>query len=227
MGVPCHEPAPIGAVYVYCGEPPIHLIIFGQLVPIDGIVMLESCSSFGLTPDSKLLILDMRDSIRAQVKGISANELREYDIELRELYLSIVQQVLEPKLPELQTTDGEPLVPQRVIFEIDSAEHAFEALKHLARGASKGDLASAIERDPQGELRRAEIPWTKQRSAKQKNRKKVVLAFIRIEDKRLTWGVNSVKRACKIHALIESALGEHVHYRATEIQSMERRLSET
>jgi hypothetical protein len=203
-----------------------HDIIFGQLVPIDGIVMLESCSPFGLTPDSKLLILDMRDALRAQVKDISANELRDYDIELRELYLFMVQQVLEPKLPELQNTDGEPLVPQRVIFEIDSAEHAFEALKHLAKGASNGELTSAIERDAEGKILRAEIPWTKQGNAKQKNRKNMVLGFIRIEGKRLTCEVNSVKRARKIRALIESALGEHVHYRATEIQSVERMLSE-
>ena len=203
-----------------------HDILFGQLVPIDGIVMLESCSPFGLTPDCKLLILDMRDAIRAQVEEIKAKEVREYELEVRELYLSLVRHVLEPKRPELRNTDREPLVLQRLVFEIDSAERAFEALKHLAQGASEGELASAIERTPQGELRRAEIPWTKRGNTRQKNRKNIVLGYIRIEDQRLVCEVNSVKRARKLRALIERSLGEHAHYRATEIQSVERLLSE-
>jgi hypothetical protein len=190
------------------------------------LVMLESCSPFGLSPDCKLPILDMRDAIRAQAKEISVNDLRDYDIELRELYLSIVQQVLEPTLPELQNTDAEPLVPQRVIFDIDSVERAFEALKHLARGASKAELASAIKRDPQGEMRWTEFPWTKQGNAKQKNWKNAVLGFIRIEGKRLACEVDSGKRAQKIRAIVESALGEHARYRATEVRSMEHLLRE-
>jgi hypothetical protein len=203
-----------------------HDIVFGQLVPIDGIVMLESCSPFELTPDCKLPILDLRDAIRKQVRRISANELDDYDIELRELYLSMTNRFLKARLPQLQNTDGEALVPQRVIFEIDSAERAFEALKHLARGESKADLESTIERDPEGKMRRAEIPWLKRANAKRKNRQNTVLGFIRIEGKHLTCEVNSVKRARKIRALIESALGKHARCRATEIQSIERLLSE-
>jgi hypothetical protein len=203
-----------------------HDIIFGQLVPIDGIVMLESCSPFGLTPACKLPILDMRDVIRKRARRIKTNHLRDYDIELRQLYLSLTNRFLQPSLPELQNTDGEPLAPQRVLFEIDSPEGAFEALKHLARWESKADLASAIERDRAGNMRRAEIPWLKKRNARQKSPKNTVLGFIRIEGKHLTCEVNSVKRARKVRTLIESALGEHARYRATEIQSIERLLGE-
>ena len=45
--------------------------------------------------------------------------------------------------------------------------------------------------------------------------------FIRIKRERLACEVDSVKRAHKIRALIESALDEHARYRATEIQSMD------
>lgn len=202
-----------------------HDIIFGQLVPIDGIVLLESCSPSALTPDSKLMVLDMRDAIGKPGRRITAKKLREYDIELRELYLSLTQHFLQPSLPTLQNTDGEPLVLQRLIYEIDSPDRAFNALKHLARGESEIELGNTSERDPEGEVLRAEIPWIK-RSARQKRRQDTVLGLIRIDGRHLACEVNSVKRAKKIRPLIERALGKHARYRATEIQSIERQLRE-
>jgi hypothetical protein len=91
----------------------------------------------------------------------------------------------------------------------------------LPWGESKVDLESTIERDPEAKMRRAEIPWMKRGNAKQKNWKKTLLGFIRIKRERLACEVNSLKRAHKIRALIESALDEHARYRATEIQSMD------
>ena len=203
-----------------------HDIIFGQLVPIDGIVLLESCSPAAFTPDSKLLILDMRDAIGKRGRRITAKKLREYDIELRELYLSMTKHFLQPSLPTLQNTDGEPLVLQRLIYEIDSPDRAFNALKHLARGESEIELGNTIERDPEGKVLRAEIPWIHRRNARQKRRQDTVLGLIRIDGGHLACEVNSVKRAKRIRPLIERALGKHARYRATEIQSVERQLRE-
>jgi len=201
-------------------------VVFGQLVRVDEIVMVESCSPFGLPPGDKIPILDLRDGILSAARLALMEAVREYDIELRGLYLSMSERFLEPWLPELQNTDGESLVPQRVIFDIDSPRRAFDALKHLAAEESEADPLAAAEQGPNGELLRADIPWTTSGNARHRSWKNTLLGRIRIESNRLTCEVNSVERAETIRQIMKESLGEQARYRATEIQSIERMMTE-
>jgi SEC-C motif/Protein of unknown function (DUF2384) len=203
-----------------------HDIIFGEIVRIDGIAMLEGCSVFNLEPESKLPVLDLRDEILSAEGAKGKEAVREYNIELRELYLALTQKHLNPQMPELQNTDGEPLVLHRVIYEIDSPQGAFDALKHLAGDESEASLLSAAERDERGELLRVDIPWIKAGNARHRGLKNTLLGQIRIEPKRLTCEVNSVKRAESFRGIMEESLGTHARFKATEVQSIERMMAE-
>ena len=153
-----------------------HEILFGQLVAVDGIVMLECSSPFGLNPGDKIAILDLRDRICANGKYTPEEALRNFDSEIRELYLSIANRILDPRLPDLRNTDGDPLVPQKVIFEIDSPQRAFDALKHLAGDVPEEELLRDVRRGSDGEWSELRLAWSKRGNAMHSDWQITVLA---------------------------------------------------
>jgi hypothetical protein len=202
----------------------VHDIMYGQLVRVDDIVMVESCSPIVFPPGRKLEILDTRDEIWSA--GTPRGEiLRDYELELRELYLDIAERILDPPMPQLQNTDGERLVPHRVVFEIDSPQTAFDALKHLANGDEEAELLESAKRNSSGELIAAELAWKKAGNGMHASWDNTVLGHIRISRKRLTCEVNSAERAARIRQIIEEALGAHVKHRSTTVTSVEREMA--
>ena len=82
-----------------------------MLVPIDGIVILEACSPYALSPLDKIPIIELREQFEA--KPVSAacfkQDLRGYDIEVREVYIRLMRRVLDPDPPVMHNSDGELL----------------------------------------------------------------------------------------------------------------------
>jgi hypothetical protein len=103
-------------------------LLFGQLVTVDGITVLEACAPVAIPPGQKLRLIDLHERIE-RLSSITPEALLDWDIELREEYLAIMDEVLHPRLPTLQNTDGEALVLQQLFFDVDSAQDAFDALK--------------------------------------------------------------------------------------------------
>src|ERR1051326_8590763 len=100
--------------------------------------------------------------------------------------------------PQLMNTDKDPLLPQKVHFDIQSADSAFHALKVLAEGISDDELRSDAT-VAEGQIVKAEAPWLGgTREARKRLGGPVLLGTINIEDRKLTIGVNSTKRAKKI-----------------------------
>jgi SEC-C motif-containing protein len=136
-------------------------VFFGELVPIDGIVLLEACSPYVHSPADKIAIIELREQMekeRPDAEPFPGGPLREWEIEIRELYLALIEPALDPRPPVMQNTDGELIELQRVIFDIDDAERALAALTH---GADvDGDDINA-ERDADGRLERAQFAWNK------------------------------------------------------------------
>jgi hypothetical protein len=125
-------------------------VLFAMLVPIDGIVILEACSPYVLSPQDKIPIIELREQFEA--KPVSAarfkDDLRGYDIEIREVYIHLMRRVLDPHPPILHNTDGELLELNRLVYDVDDAERAFTA---LGRTFTEGEVARA----PDGRLERA------------------------------------------------------------------------
>lgn len=201
-------------------------VLFAQIVRVDGIAMLEACPPFGLPPAGKFAIIELRKKILPQGDLFPKELLRDWDMELRDIYLDLTQEIIERRLPRLQNTDGEALLPHRLIFGIDSAQTAFDALKHLAHNETEDDPLRSAERDESGAFTRLRFDWKKSGNRLHRSWNNTVLGSIEITPHRLVGEVNSAERAAELKKLVENALGKSARYRVTEIEPVERALAE-
>ena len=187
-------------------------IIFGLVVPVQSIALVEALAPFSFPPIFKTHLIHVRQR----------NELQDHpDMALRSLYFALAEAYLNPKPPELHNTDGDRLEPRTPYFDIDSPQIAFDALASLAVGTTPDELLEDGEFDRSGSLVEATIPWIKPTEGNRVGLKTVLMGRIRIENRKLTVEVNSVARAKAVRARIEQSLGERARYRRSRKQSME------
>jgi SEC-C motif len=202
-------------------------LVFGQLASVDRLTMVEACNGFAIPPMEKAPIIALRAQIASAHPVITHQVLRDWDFELLDLFHEIADRLYNPRLPTLQNTDGEPLSPHKLVFDLNVPPHvAFDALKHLALDELDEDLLSDATRDSDGKLTRVRFSWKKRGNKKHAGWDNTVLGWIEIEGTRLIAEVNSEARADAIRRNIETALGDGVRYRASEIQSPERMLAD-
>jgi hypothetical protein len=196
-------------------------IIFSKIARLEDIALMEGCSTVVIPPDRKAPILELRKSLRGSGVPLTAETLKEYDIELFEIYHAIAGALLNPRPPALQNTDGEPLSLHKLVFEIESPRAAFDALKDLALDVDDEELLANAAFDREGMLRSVEFSWRKRGNPINKTWDNTVLGTLTIDGARLTAEVNSRERAQRLRSIIEERLGPAVKHRATEIQSAE------
>lgn len=197
-------------------------LIYGQVAGADGVELLEASAPVLIPPIHKIEMVKLRQRIAPSAEAITADDLREWDFELRDLYLEIVDRLINPAMPVLQTTGGEDLVLQKLVFDIDSKQEAFDALKHLDFEADEAEQLGAVERTPDGRLTRAEITWKRPGNPLHKDWSNTILGTLTIEPGRLIAEVNSNERATTLRKIIEDALGKHARYRLSEVLSGEK-----
>ncbi len=201
-------------------------ILFGLLPQVDGIVMLEACPMLPFGPMQKLELIELRKQIAASNDLFSTELLKDCEGELRGSFLDLTLQILYPPKPKLCNTDGDVLSPQRLIFDIDSPQEAFDALKHLALDAADDSLLDDAQRGVDGALQRVEFSWLKSGNKLHKHWDNTSLGNIVIDGGRLTVEVNSDERAAHCKRLVEQAMGKRARYRVTELESLQHALAE-
>jgi hypothetical protein len=150
---------------------------------------------------------------------ITHEVLRDWDFELLELFHEIADRAFNPPLPILQNTDRDPISPHKLVFDLKAPPRAaFDALKHLALDDTDEDAT----RDSQGRLTGVHISWKKRGNKIHASWDNTLLGSIEIDGARLVAEVNSAARADAVRKEIETALGEDVRYRASEVQSPEK-----
>jgi hypothetical protein len=188
-------------------------IIFGQIVQVQGIGMLEAVSPFSFPPIFKTHLIHVRQR----------DELREHpDPALRGLYFTLAESYLQPPPVEIRNTDGEVLEPRTLYFDIESAQSAFDALAPLAVETTRDELLEDAEFDVGGTVIEALIPWVKRTDPKRSSLETVLMGRIRIQDRKLTVEVNSAERAKAFRALIEKTPAAMARYRRTRKQPLEK-----
>lgn len=198
-------------------------ILFGQLVTSEGITLMEACSAHVLPPDTKLELIEFRERIAAR-GAISAETLDEWDIELREAYLDLIEALRNPAMPRLQNTDGEDTVFHRLSFEIPSAQAAFDALKHLALDETESELLESAEVDADGRVLPVSFAWKVAGNPVHTDWENTVLGQIEIDGGRLVADVNSAERAARLKEMLESRCPGARHT-GTEVQTVEEALA--
>lgn len=181
---------------------------------------------FPLRPIAKRDVLELRKEIAAEVgdETLTDVDLHEFEADIRNLYLDLVEQMLAP--PQLVNTDGDPLLPQKIYFDVDSVDDAFHALKDLAEGADESDLLEGAEIED-GRVISVEIPWTGGNAeATKRLGGSVLLGLLKLHDDRLIAEVNSTERAELFRGLIEERLGDRVTYKTTLLEPLESAIAE-
>jgi SEC-C motif len=198
-------------------------VTFGSIFEVQGRHQMLGMSPYLLPPLSIQMLIEVRKDLQKglKTKKLTDAQVSEFDIELREIYFSLLQPLLNPQMPKLCNTDGDPLVPQTLHFEIESPDRAFAELKCLAEGILTDDQLRSDVKLKNGEVDEAEIPWFKKAKGKARAGSNTVLGRIKIIGRKLTVEVNSDRRAKTIKKKIEMALGEQTKFVTRVIESVE------
>ncbi len=202
-------------------------IIYCATTEINNVRSNLATSPYALRPTSKLDVLRLRKWIVEETgsEEIIAEHLHEFEADIRRLYLAHLKSLFTP--PQLANTDGDPLVPQKIYFDLlVSAHAAFQALKDLAKGTKSTELLHDATLE-NGAIVKADIPWLGGKAeARKRLSGKVLLGRVKIDRHRLTAEVNSNRRAERIRRLIERRLGPGAKYKTTVIEPIESQFRE-
>jgi hypothetical protein len=179
-------------------------LLFAKIVPVEGVALMEACAPVLIPPQEKIPLIGFRQELAA-ASALSAAGLREYDIELRQVLLPMMDRLLHPRPPAVANTDGDPLEFHTLRFDLPDPTAAVEQLRDLAAGVGEEEFESGVERDSAGRVERADFSWLRS-SGPDSATDNTVLAHIKIEGGRLSAEVNSAKRATALRALIEQRL---------------------
>jgi hypothetical protein len=201
-------------------------ILFGQLVDAEGITMMESAGACFIPPNRKIGLIDLRKKVLRGEARCTPAALRDWDFELIDHYFEIAEDILRPRPPVLQNTDGEPLEMHRLAFDVDSPEVVVRVLADLDFEATPEELIARAERSSRGEIKRVAWDWKKAGNRMHKSWSNTILGHLEIKGRKLIAEVNSASRALELRILIESRVGDEVRFRADRIQSLEKLLAE-
>ncbi|MGC1523881.1 MAG: hypothetical protein WA803_20245 [Steroidobacteraceae bacterium] len=201
-------------------------IVFGQLVAAEGITILEAASLCLIPPIYKIELIDFRKELPRGEPRFTAATLGEWDLELIERYLDIMDKVLHPQVPKLHNTDGEPLEMHRLTFDIDSPEKVLDALKSLDPDRSAEEFLAATERTARGNFKCVQFNWTKRGNRLHESWSTTIIGHLEIKGRRLVAEVNSARRAQEFKTLVQERLPGEARLRVDRIQSVEKMLAE-
>jgi hypothetical protein len=200
-------------------------IIFTKVVRLDGDAVMFGCAPYAIPARYFDAIVELRERI-ARNREVSAESLHDYDLEMRELYLHVREDMVNPVSPDLQNTDGDPLQMTRIDYELDCPpQDAFSALLPLTLEDDPEAFADECKRDKAGELVAVQIPWLRDGNAKNPSWSNTVMGHIDIRQSRMSVNVNSRTRAEAIQKEIAARLGPRARLKGVVVESMEQMMA--
>jgi hypothetical protein len=199
------------------------------VITVDGVSIMSGCAPLVIPPRWHHTVIDLRERFaRGKGRLLTPDDVREIDIELRDLYFDIEDAVYNPPMPELRNTDGDPIAPTTLTYRLRcSPLSAFDRLKALAQPAG-GDVTFLLDdavMDEAGELRAVTVPWSKKGNRLHKDWDNTNLGTIKIEGDQLEIFVNSERRAKRIEREIAKRLGGDAALEHRSSESIEQLLA--
>lgn len=196
-------------------------IMFSQVVTINGLTTLEASSSFKIGPIFKPQIIALRQRLTENSGEITHEVLREFTLEIVEVYQDIRMRIFNRQPPVLKNTDGHELAPHKLSYDIESPSVAFEALHELSAGNTKAELLEMAEMGNDGSLKKVNFPWLMLGNKQHKGWDNTVLGHIAIDGHRMTVEVNSVERAEKFEEEVNRRLAGGCKLKSKVIEPLE------
>jgi hypothetical protein len=200
-------------------------ILLTKVVCLDGVCVMVGAFPVPVPPEYHSFLIDLRGHISDAHGGLTQERLREYELELRRLLFSIIEKTGDSHTPQVSNTDGEPLVPTKLLYELKcSPAEAFHCLKSLAAGEKESDILAGAAYDRSGELASVQFSWLKKGNARNAGMPNTVMGNLTIEKDRLTVEVNSENRSRIIQDEIQSRLNNKAVYKNSVLTSVEKML---
>jgi hypothetical protein len=192
-------------------------IFYGQMAPMRNITTMAVNAGFLIPPKMKPEIVMLRQELRAENldQPLTINDVLECEADVRDLFFYLRDRLYLP--PTLVNTDGEPLVPQTLVFEVGSPQVALDALLALAKGVTREEVLESARYDADGSLREVTINWLKKGNCKHKSSDNTILGTVRVSGRSLKAEVNSNQRAARLREEIDKRMGLAATYKTTEV----------
>lgn len=182
-------------------------LTYTRVVTAGGASIMIGASPWVISPEWHLRILDFRQQLRPR-RLLTVDELRDYDIEIREFYHHVVEGVQHPRLPSLQNTDGDPIELTTMTYELSvTTAEAVERLRPIATLRGEAHIDGEVY-DDAGALTTAELAWIKAGNRQHKDWDNTTLGTLRLNGARLVVEVNSARRRDRIAKEIAKRLGK-------------------
>lgn len=204
-------------------------MLYARVVSLDGESIMLGCGAALLKPTTRTQLADAIRDATGRRGRLTDREVDELDDQLRRWYLFAAEHELNPPLPTVTNTDGDPLAPTTMHFALTcTPEDAYAALRSLnISDADDSELLDGAERDGSGRLQGFLLDWTKRGNRQHKDWENTILGHIEVRDSALTASVNSNRRAERLRKEIEKRLGSRVAFVRSVIESIETLMRES
>jgi len=203
------------------------MILYTRILTLDDSSIMVGCAPTVIPPDYINEFIDIREDMTKNLSNIDADFLFDYDIELREIYYDLLEELHNPVLPQLHNTDGEPLQPTKLSYQLTcSPQETLEALATLSLLYDADELTHEGVFNKQGHLESIEFDWLKKGNQQNTGWNNTVMGHIVIKKDQMTIEVNSQERADVIKRKITRRLGKRAVFRHAVIQSAEKMVEE-
>ena len=199
-------------------------VLFAQVVVVDGLALLEGCATVVLGPGNKPAIIELRKRVRVNGDLAGAALLKARGTELIDAYLELAAPAFDPRLPQLQNTDGEPIEFCTLTFRVADVEAAVTALDTTRLSDDERIHQDDVRRNAAGGLIEAVWTWQRAGNAMHTSWTNTSLGSLTLKGGTLKLIVNSSARAARGRSMVERVLGTNATYRARKIESFDKML---
>ena len=181
-------------------------LTFTRVVTAGGASIMIGASPWAIPPSWRLSVIEFRDQLSPR-RLMTLADLSKRDIEIRRLYHQIADAIVNPRLPTLQNTDGDPIEMTTMTYDLGlTPAESFDRLRPLA--TLRGEAHVDDERcDAAGGIEAAVLTWLKAGNRKHKDWDNTTLGTLRLDGSRLVIEVNSARRRERIAREISKRFG--------------------
>ena len=200
-------------------------ILFTRILSMDN--QSICVGMFPLTIPSKFHteLIDIREALIEENGSLTRDKLAgELEESVREILFELLEDILNPVLPQLCNTDGDPIVFCTLSFALNaSIEDAVDALLPMTLSKDREEFLNDAKRNKKtGAIVRVELPWIKKGNKKNKHWDNTLLGNMVIEVNKITVDVNSENRARKAEKEIIRRLKDNAQLLNIKKQSAEK-----
>jgi hypothetical protein len=181
-------------------------LTFTRVVTAGGASIMIGAAPWVIPPAWHLPVIELRDQLCPR-RLMTLVGLSTYDIEIRQLYHQIIDAIVNPRLPTLQNTDGDPIEMTTITYDLSvAAAEAFDRLRPLA--TLRGETHVDGERwNAAGAIEAAVLTWIKAGNRQHKDWDNTTLGTLRLDGAHLVIEVNSARRRERIAKEISKRFG--------------------